>query len=125
MDSIAMTDQYSSHNHTHQLWVEQFDHLCSAMSNFGFAILLVLGCNTIGRGQTFKSETDLNLVFERAEITGAAMAVITPDKPADFHYYGAKNVETNDPIDRETIFEVASLSKPVFAQLVTLLAKKE
>ncbi len=54
-------------------------------------------------------------LMERALIPGLSMAVIRDGKIFWRHEFGIKNVETGEPVTDDTVFEAASLSKPVFA----------
>ena len=48
-------------------------------------------------------------------VPGVSLAVIRHGETASLPTFGTKNVKTHDPITTDTIFEAASLSKPVFA----------
>ena len=48
-------------------------------------------------------------------VPGASLALIRHGKTISLLAFGRKNAETNDPVTTDTIFEAASLSKPVFA----------
>lgn len=49
------------------------------------------------------------------EIPGLSIAIINDTELVYHRVFGTKNMETKEPVDNETIFEAASLSKPVFA----------
>lgn len=59
-------------------------------------------------------ESEVRQLMKKENVPG--MSIITI-KNAEFesHKYGLKNSETHDPIDENTVYEAASLSKPVFA----------
>src|SRR5687768_5971240 len=60
-------------------------------------------------------------LMKAGEVTGLSIVVIKNGK-ADWQAgFGVKNVETNDPIDSDTVFETASLTKPVLAYAVMKL----
>ncbi len=59
--------------------------------------------------------------MRQADVPGLAIAVIRHGKPYWQHNFGVKNAKTNEPATDETIFEAASLSKPVFAYAVLKL----
>ena len=48
-------------------------------------------------------------------VPGASIAIIRNGKTVSLQAFGTKNAKTNDPVTTDTIFEAASLSKPVFA----------
>jgi len=54
-------------------------------------------------------------LMERALIPGLSMAVIRDGKIFWLREFGIKNVETGESVADDTVFEAASLSKPVFA----------
>ncbi len=57
----------------------------------------------------------INKTMDSLQIPGASIAIIN-DGAAVYHkVFGVRDRSTNAPVDSETIFEAASLSKPVFA----------
>lgn len=48
-------------------------------------------------------------------VPGASLAIIRHGKTVSLQAFGIKNAKTHDPVTTDTIFEAASLSKPVFA----------
>ena len=61
--------------------------------------------------------------MEREGVPGLQIAVMREGKIALFNSFGVSNAETRDAVTNETVFEAASLSKPVFAYLVMKLAE--
>ncbi|MCC6153845.1 MAG: serine hydrolase [Candidatus Hydrogenedentes bacterium] len=61
--------------------------------------------------------------MEREGVPGLQIAVIRDGEIALFKSFGVVNAETRDAVSNETVFEAASLSKPVFAYLVMKLAE--
>lgn len=53
-----------------------------------------------------------------AEVPGLALALIRDSRVLWQRGFGVKSVETREPVDEATVFEAASLSKPVFAYAV-------
>ena len=51
-------------------------------------------------------------------VPGVSMALVNHGRIVHLQQFGVKDVETRKPIDVGTVFEAASLSKPVFSQLV-------
>ena len=75
--------------------------------------------------QTMKMlEEDLPGLLEQANIPGLSIAVIRNGELFWSGAFGVKSLETNEPVDTQTIFEAASLSKPVFAYAVLRLAER-
>ncbi len=58
------------------------------------------------------------------DIPGISLAVIKDGKVVYHKTYGVKNTYTQEPVDENTLFEAASLTKPVFAFAVCRLAEK-
>lgn len=57
------------------------------------------------------------------DVPGLSLALIRNGEFFRQRGFGVKNVETKEPIDDGTVFEAASLSKPVFAYAVSKMAK--
>jgi CubicO group peptidase (beta-lactamase class C family) len=53
--------------------------------------------------------------MKKYAVPGASLALIRRGKTVSLQAFGTKNGKTNDPVTTDTIFEAASLSKPVFA----------
>ena len=60
-------------------------------------------------------------VLKTARVPGLSIALIENSQFTSEHGFGVKSVRTGDPVTTETVFEAASLTKPLFAYL-TLLA---
>jgi hypothetical protein len=56
--------------------------------------------------------TCLETAFNDSQVPGALLAVIKGDK-IDTVAFGVKNIDLADPITPDTIFDAASLSKPL------------
>jgi CubicO group peptidase (beta-lactamase class C family) len=111
------------------------------MKTLQFIILLSLvltiskqGC---GQSQTNSIKTisgrtidanDLNRFIEKTmdslKIPGLSIAIINDANLVYHQSFGVKNIQTKEPIDNETIFEGASLSKPLFAYLFMKMVDK-
>jgi len=68
-------------------------------------------------------ERDIPELMKKAGVPGLSIAVIRGGKTAWLHGFGLKEVKTGQPVTGETIFEAASLSKPVFAYAVLKLVE--
>ena len=62
--------------------------------------------------------------MDSLEIPGLSLAVINNNDIVYQEVFGVTNMETGEKIDENTIFEAASLSKPVFAYLVMRMVEK-
>jgi len=63
-------------------------------------------------------------LMREADVPGLAIALIEAATVVWEHSFGVKSKEARDPIENDTIFRVASLSKPVFAYGVLQLCEK-
>ncbi len=57
-------------------------------------------------------------------IPGVSLALIKEGKVIYHKVYGVKNTETKEPVDEKTLFEAASITKPVFAFVLLRLADR-
>lgn len=58
---------------------------------------------------------DIPALMEKAGVPGLSIAVIRGGKTAWMETFGVRNAETKMPVANDTMFNVGSLSKPVFA----------
>ena len=63
-------------------------------------------------------------LMARARIPGLAVAVIEDGQVARTDLLGVSSAETGEPVTEETLFEAASMSKPVFATAVLRMAER-
>lgn len=63
----------------------------------------------------------IDSIMDRNEIPGLSIAIINANKLVYYKTFGVKNMETLIPVDDKTMFEAASLSKPMFAYFVMKL----
>jgi CubicO group peptidase (beta-lactamase class C family) len=68
-------------------------------------------------------ERDIPELMKKAGVPGLSIAVIRGGKTAWLHGFGLKEVKTGQPVTGDTVFEAASLSKPVFAYAVLKLVE--
>jgi CubicO group peptidase (beta-lactamase class C family) len=66
-------------------------------------------------------ESDIPDLMKQADVPGLSIAVIERGRPSWSHNFGVKNATTKEPVTDRTIFEAASLSKPVFTYAVLKL----
>jgi CubicO group peptidase (beta-lactamase class C family) len=69
-------------------------------------------------------ERDVPELMKKDGVPGLAIAVIRDGKPTWVHGFGTKEAKTGQPVTGETVFEAASLSKPVFAYGVLKLVEQ-
>ncbi|HWN93506.1 MAG TPA: serine hydrolase domain-containing protein, partial [Methylomirabilota bacterium] len=62
--------------------------------------------------------------MQESHVPGLSIAVIKDARIAWRGAFGVKDVESREPVDRDTMFEAASMSKPVFAYVVMKLCEK-
>jgi CubicO group peptidase (beta-lactamase class C family) len=66
-------------------------------------------------------ETDIPVLLEKSDVPGMSIALIRDGRLVWSKGFGVSNVVTKKPVTTNTIFEAASLSKPVFAYAVLRL----
>ncbi len=96
------------------------------LTGAAFVVLLPLAAQEkpqgpAGRASIARLERDLPGLMREAEIPGLAIATVSGGKLAWHGNFGVKNSKTGEPVTEETIFEAASLSKPVFTYAVLKL----
>jgi CubicO group peptidase (beta-lactamase class C family) len=68
-----------------------------------------------------KLQADIPSLLQQADIPGLSIALIRNGKLVWSGAFGVSNADTKKPVDPNTVFEAASLSKPVFAYAVLKL----
>ncbi|HET6255322.1 MAG TPA: serine hydrolase [Puia sp.] len=68
-----------------------------------------------------KLETDIPVLLEKSDVPGMSIALIRDGRLVWSKGFGVSNAVTKKPVTTHTIFEAASLSKPVFAYAVLRL----
>jgi CubicO group peptidase (beta-lactamase class C family) len=92
------------------------------------SIVALAGCggsSITKEDETASLEESLPRLVEAGDVTGLSMAVVTQGGPMRTSVYGVRNAETGEPVQEDTLFEAASLSKPVFAYAVMRLVERE
>lgn len=109
--------------------------------NFQFITLLLISCTLqfSAFGQENKTvissitgqeispgllDLKIDSLIDSAGIPGLSIAIINGNQLVYHNTFGVTNSETKDPVDEKTIFEAASLSKPIFAYFVLKLAEQ-
>jgi CubicO group peptidase (beta-lactamase class C family) len=79
-------------------------------------------CALIWAGVPAPSDAaDLKQLMAQARVPGVSIAVIRKGKIAELTQMGVRTASTGVPVDADTVFAAASLSKPVFAYAVLQL----
>jgi len=98
-----------------------------------FALLLTISLNLSTPGQRLQPRATLDkanvtrleqmipALMTEADIPGLSIAVISDSKVVWTHAFGVTNSDTKTPVNANTVFEAASLTKPVFAYAVLKL----
>jgi CubicO group peptidase (beta-lactamase class C family) len=66
-------------------------------------------------------EQAIRTLMKDGFVPGLAIALVQNGEFVWQHGFGVMNAKTNEPVTDDTVFEAASLSKPVFAYLILLL----
>jgi len=69
-------------------------------------------------------EREIPELMKKDGVPGLAIAVIRGGKTIWLHGFGMKEVKTGQPVTAQTVFEAASLSKPVFTYAVLKLVEQ-
>ena len=69
-------------------------------------------------------ESDAPELMKKGGVPGLSIALIRGGKTSWVHGFGIKEAKTDQPVTAETVFEAASLSKPVFAYGVLKLLEQ-
>ncbi|MDX1471852.1 MAG: serine hydrolase domain-containing protein, partial [Flavobacteriaceae bacterium] len=70
-------------------------------------------------------EGQIQRIMDSIEMPGLSIAIINDKKIAYHHNFGVGNIETKEAVSPESIFEGASLSKPLFAYFVMKMVEEE
>ena len=68
-------------------------------------------------------ERTIPALLDSGAVTGLSMAIVDDSTIVWARGFGTRNAESGEPVDANTVFEAASLSKPVFAYAVLRLAE--
>ncbi len=71
-----------------------------------------------------KWQNEISDLMAKARIPGLSAAIIQDGEIVWADAFGVKNDSTGEPCDKQTIFEAASMTKPLFAYIALLYAKE-
>lgn len=89
----------------------------------GIAFIIFLSCNTKPKDIIEEYDQLFNSVFKKDE-PGAAVLVAKDGEIIYFNGFGVEDINTKDPIDSKTLFNVGSISKTFVAFGILQLAKE-
>jgi len=69
-------------------------------------------------------DTYIRESLEKTKVPGVAVAVIYDDKVVSLRGYGVRKAGESTPIDPDTVFEIASVSKPIASTILASLVGK-
>ncbi len=88
------------------------------------AVELTLGSGRLAAQANGEAEQQVRSLMAKAEIPGLSIATVESGKLAWHEAFGVKHAGTGEPVTETTVFEAASLSKPVFAYAVLRLVDR-
>ena len=71
-----------------------------------------------------KLNSHIQKAMDSIGLPGLSIAIVNQDKIVYHNTFGVTNLKTKKPVNKETIFEAASLSKPLFAYFIMKMAEK-
>ena len=88
--------------------------IVTALRTFPPMLRAALGPND-QQSTILQLERDVPELMKKSNVPGVSIALIRRGKTIWLHGFGVKEAGTSQPVTGETVFEAASLSKPVFA----------
>jgi CubicO group peptidase (beta-lactamase class C family) len=96
------------------------------------SVLLSVGMPALGQGGGQLSRDQVNIAIQALEelarkeiaanaVPGLAIAVVFQDELVYANGFGVKNTATGGPVDADTVFQLASVSKPIGSTIVAAL----
>src|SRR5258708_20225 len=99
-----------------------------SLALLGCSVFLAVSLNAQNHPTAFASqlsapqlEKQIPALMRLGDVPGLSIAILQNGQIHWQHSFGVKNTKANDPVTDDTIFEAASLSKPVFAYAVLKL----
>lgn len=69
-------------------------------------------------------DNHIQQAIDSIKIPGLSIAIVNQDKIVYHNTFGVTNIKTKEAVSKQTIFEAASLSKPVFAYFILKMVEK-
>src|SRR5688500_4102922 len=92
--------------------------------DFLAATLLPLAARAQGNDVIAELEKQIPARMEEASVPGLSIALVQDGKILWRRGFGVKDAASKQPVDNDTLFEAASVSKTVFAYAVLKLCEK-
>jgi CubicO group peptidase (beta-lactamase class C family) len=89
-----------------------------------YAVASPTSCELPPSTSAAKLEADIPKLMKEGDVPGLSIALVRGGNICWQHNFGVKNEKTAQPVDDNTIFEAASLSKPIFAYAVLKLVEQ-
>jgi len=102
----------------------QFMRACVALSTLTLRTAQGQSADAAPNPDFAKLLSSLPALMDRENVPGLQLALIRGGQLAAFESYGVSNRETGAPVTTDTVFEAASLTKPVFAYLTMKLIEE-
>lgn len=74
--------------------------------------------------KVIKLDSAIQSIVDSVQVPGLSIAIINDSKIVYHNTFGVANINTQEPVTNESIFEAASLSKPLFAYFVMKQVEK-
>lgn len=104
-----------------QMWQQAFAHGGAQEANKATAAAKP---DAATRQMIARLETRIPELLSLGDVPGLSVALIKDSKAVWSRGFGVKSAKTKEPVDDDTMFEAASLSKPVFAYAVLKMVEK-
>jgi len=111
----------------HKTFTRSGEDLVSTSTVRTLFVAIAVAAGTLGPGASAaqtgtEAEEQIRSLMVRGEIPGLSIATVASGSLAWHGAFGVKNAESGEPVTERTVFEAASLSKPMFAYAVLRLA---
>lgn len=80
-----------------------------------------IGAAGVQAAASAQLEEQIARLMREGNVPGLSMAIVRKGRPTRLQGFGVRNSASKDPVTADTVFEAASLSKPVFAYAVLKL----
>ena len=94
-----------------------------AHGEYRSSILVIFVIATVARAAADELDDFISKEMQTQRIPGVAVAIVQRDRILVRRDYGLANLETESPVRRDTVFEIASVTKPFTAAAVLMLVQ--